>query len=61
MHVELYNLKDDIGNANDLAKAMPERAAALGRRLHQWRTEVGAQMPAPNPDRRPQNDQRNRE
>ncbi len=53
MHVELYNLGDDLGEAHDLAKAMPERAAALCERLHQWRNEVGAQMPVANPAYRP--------
>ena len=48
-HVELYNLKDDVGEQNNLAGAMPDTAAMLRKKLHQWRTEVGAQMPAPNP------------
>jgi arylsulfatase A len=47
--VELYNLKDDIGERRDLAGQMPEKAAALRRRLEGWRRDVGAQMPAPNP------------
>jgi arylsulfatase A-like enzyme len=51
--VELYNLKDDIGETRDLAAAMPEKAAALRRQLHDWRARVGAQMPAPNPDHDP--------
>jgi len=52
-HVELYNLKDDLAEKNDLAKTMPDQAAALRRKLHQWRASVGAQLPAPNPDYRP--------
>ena len=47
--IELYNLKDDIGETRDLAAAMPEKADALRRQLHDWRTRVGAQMPMPNP------------
>jgi len=47
-HVELYNLADDLGESNDLASKMPERAEALRRQLHEWRKEVGAQMPTPN-------------
>ncbi len=47
MHVELYNLVDDIGEENDLAAKMPEKAAALREQLHTWRDEVGAQMPLP--------------
>jgi arylsulfatase A len=50
MRVELYNLRDDIGEQRDLAKTEPERAAALRNRLHAWRREVGAQMPTPNPN-----------
>jgi len=53
MHVELYNLADDLGESNDLADAMPERAAALRKRLDAWRTELDAQMTSPNPAYRP--------
>ncbi|MBM4020548.1 MAG: sulfatase [Planctomycetes bacterium] len=49
-HVELYNLKDDLGETKDLAPAMPDRAADLRRKLAAWRERMGAQMPAPNPD-----------
>jgi arylsulfatase A len=49
MHVELYNLRDDIGEARDLASAQPQKVAELRTRLHAWRQEVGAQMPTPNP------------
>jgi arylsulfatase A-like enzyme len=49
MRVELYNLRDDIGEQNDLAAKMPDKVEALRSRLHAWRKEVGAQMPAPNP------------
>lgn len=48
--VELYNLKDDIGETKDLAAAMPDKAKALRQKLEAWRTRVGAQMPSPNPD-----------
>ncbi len=47
--VELYNLKDDIGETRDLAASRPDQVAELKRRLHAWRERVGAQMPAPNP------------
>ena len=49
-HVELYNLKDDIGETNDLAKEKPELAKRLQEKLHAWRTEVDAQMPTVNPE-----------
>jgi arylsulfatase A-like enzyme len=48
-HVELYNLKDDIGETRDLARRLPDKAAALRQKLHEWRERVGAQMPTPNP------------
>ncbi len=50
--VELYNLRDDLGEQNDLAARMPDKAAELRQMLHQWRSEVGARMPTPNPNRR---------
>jgi arylsulfatase A-like enzyme len=50
MHVELYNIREEIGEQHDLAAAQPERAKELRERLHAWRKEVGAQMPTPNPD-----------
>jgi arylsulfatase A-like enzyme len=50
MHVELYNIRDDISEAHDLAADRPELAAQLRERLHAWRAEVGAQMPSPNPN-----------
>jgi len=47
--IELYNLKKDIKEKIDLAKAKPEKAVELKQLLHQWRKDVGAQMPFPNP------------
>jgi len=44
--LELFNLRDDIGEANDLATAMPEKARELQKMLAAWRRSVGAQMPA---------------
>ncbi|TKJ38732.1 MAG: arylsulfatase [Planctomycetes bacterium B3_Pla] len=49
-HLELYNLKRDIGEKNNLAGTMPKKAAALQRKLAKWRKSVGAKMPTPNPD-----------
>jgi arylsulfatase A-like enzyme len=48
--VELYNLKDDIGESKDLAGLQPKKRDDLLAMLRNWRTEVGAQMPAPNPN-----------
>jgi arylsulfatase A len=47
---ELYNLKEDVGERNNLAKKMPERVEKLKKMLSDWRSEVNAQMPAPNPN-----------
>jgi arylsulfatase A-like enzyme len=52
-HVELYNLKDDVGESNDLAQKLPEEAARLRKLLADWRKSVNAQMPTPNPDYKP--------
>ncbi|MFC1604641.1 sulfatase [Planctomycetota bacterium] len=51
-HIELYNLKKDIGEQNDLAKAMPEKAEELRKHLDAWRTAVDAQVPKKNPNMR---------
>ena len=48
-HVELYNLREDLGEEHDLAAAMPERAAELRQLLAAWRAAAGVQMPRPNP------------
>lgn len=50
MHIELYNLKEDIGEQNNLVSKMPEKAAQLRKMLHEWRKSVGAKMPTWNPD-----------
>jgi len=49
-NVELYNLAQDVGEANDLAAAEPSRAAELRRKLADWRVSVGARMPTLNPE-----------
>jgi uncharacterized sulfatase len=49
-HVELYNLRDDLGETEDLASKKPEKAGELRNQLAAWRKSVGARMPAKNPD-----------
>jgi arylsulfatase A-like enzyme len=44
-HIELYDLSNDIGEQNNLAEKMPEKAEELGKRLAAWRKTVNAQMP----------------
>jgi arylsulfatase A-like enzyme len=48
--VELYNLKDDIGEKNNLAEQLPEKTAEMQKMLHDWRNLVNAHMPEPNPN-----------
>lgn len=43
--LELYNLADDIGQQNDLAKANPTRRDELHAKLLKWRQDVQAPMP----------------
>jgi len=47
--LELFNLKDDIGERRNLAKAQPKVAAELHGMLKKWRASVNAAMPQPNP------------
>jgi len=42
--LELYNLKDDLGEKNDLAASMPEKVEQLHKRLKAWRKDVGAKI-----------------
>lgn len=43
--LELYNLRDDVGQKADLATSMPEKAAELYARLVAWRDAIHAPMP----------------
>ncbi|MEK6235089.1 MAG: sulfatase [Planctomycetales bacterium] len=54
MSVELYNLRDDLGEADNLVARMPDKADELRKQLHAWRSSVDAQMPTPNPNYDPQ-------
>jgi len=47
--VELYLLKEDIGERNNLAAQMPAQAEQMRRMLALWRHNVGAQAMPPNP------------
>lgn len=46
--LELYNLKDDIGEATNLAQKMPDKAKELHGKMLAWRTAIKAPMPTPN-------------
>lgn len=47
---ELYHLASDLGEANDLSAQETQRTASMRAALAEWRTQVNAQMPEPNPD-----------
>ena len=46
--LELYNLREDIGESRNLAQELPEKARALHARLVAWRTSMKAPMPTKN-------------
>lgn len=45
--LELYNLKNDIGETTNLANAEPVKTAELAGLLAEWRIDVGAEMSKP--------------
>jgi len=48
--LDLYNLRDDVGETTNLAQRMPQKTRELLRRLETWRAEIGAPVPTePNP------------
>jgi arylsulfatase A-like enzyme len=49
--LELYNLKDDIGETTNLVAKMPEKTEELHQALKTWRASIKAPVPTePNPD-----------
>lgn len=48
--LELFNLTEDIGETNNVAKQWPERVRQLHSKLKTWRESVGAKMPSTNPN-----------
>lgn len=51
--VELYDLENDVGERQNLAQTYPDVTGRLRQRLEQWRKDVGAQLPTPNPNYNP--------
>ncbi len=47
--IELYHLANDLGETKNLASEKQGRASDLKRKLQQWRQQVIARMPVPNP------------
>ena len=48
--IELYDLNNDLGEQNNLAKQYPKLAGDLKTQLEIWLEEIGARMTAPNPE-----------
>ena len=44
---ELYNLKEDLSEVNNLSKELPVK---VREKLKSWRNDVNVQLPVPNPD-----------
>lgn len=47
--LELFNLKEDPSESNNLAEQMPGKVKELHQLLQTWRDQTNAQMPSPNP------------
>ena len=47
--VELYNLREDLGERRNLARRQPAKARELRRKLDQWLRRVAAVVPRQNP------------
>ena len=48
--LELFNLRDDIGEQNNLVDRRPDKVAELQKVMYQWRKQVDAPIPTtPNP------------
>ena len=52
--LELYNLRDDVGEKVNLAARMTGRATAMQKELHAWIRSCGSAIPGPNPNFDPQ-------
>ena len=48
--LQLFNLKEDIGERRNLASAMPGKTRQMHDKLKAWRASVGAQEMMPNPN-----------
>jgi len=48
--LRLFNLAEDIGETSNLVEKYPDKSAELYGLLDQWRIQVGAELPVPNPE-----------
>ncbi|HEX4414918.1 MAG TPA: sulfatase [Lacipirellulaceae bacterium] len=51
--LELYNLKDDIGEKHNLATENPDKVKELHEKMLTWRKGIGAKMPTKNTEQGP--------
>ena len=51
--VQLFNLKDDIGEKHELSMELPDKTKELRQMLKEWRIEVKADMMEENPNYQP--------
>ena len=47
---ELYNLKGDLSESNDLSEVLPSKVRQLDAKLRRWLRLTGAKLPRPNPE-----------
>jgi len=47
--IELYNLVKDVGEQHDISKQMPDKVAAMRRKLRVWIDSTGNRLPTKNP------------
>jgi uncharacterized sulfatase len=52
--VELYDVREDIGETRNLVSAMPAKAEEMRRNLHAWIESTGSPIPGKNPRYNPQ-------
>lgn len=52
-HLELYNLREDIGEEHNLVNTKSELAQEMRKKLTEWRQRVEAKIPTINPDFEP--------
>ena len=48
--VQLFNLREDLGEQHDISISNPKKVNELRTKLHLWREKVNARMMEPNPD-----------
>jgi arylsulfatase A len=50
---ELFNLRQDLSEENDLSQEMPDKVGQLDAKLTEWLRTTGAKLPKPNPNYAP--------